>query len=148
MNYEAQIRRVVKCTPERAYALWTEPELLAQWFCPKETPSKIEIDPRPGGVFRFVVQYKSDDSFGCTCHIRAMEPPRRYAFSWQWDESSFETGVSEVEVLFDPVPGGTAVTLTHKKLSGDLSLERHSEGWNQVLDRLEKYITETLEVQK
>ena len=36
---------------------WTEPELLKQWFCPR--PWKVvecEIDLRPGGVFRTLMQ--------------------------------------------------------------------------------------------
>ena len=147
MNFEATIRRVVKCTPEQAYDLWTKPELLSQWFCPKETPSEITMDPRVGGTFRFVVHYKADDYFACTCRIRAMERPKRFAFTWQWDESSFETGISEVEVLFDPVPDGTAITLNHTKLASDYSVERHGEGWKQVLNRFENQANESLEDQ-
>lgn len=143
MNHQATIRRVVNCTPERAFQLWVDPELLGQWFCPKEMPSEIQIDARPGGVFRFVVHYKPDDFFACTCHFRAVEPPRRLAFSWQWDESSFDPGVSEVEILFDPVPGGTAITLTHTKMASEVSVERHSEGWGLVLDRFEQRANES-----
>lgn len=145
MNYQAQIKRVVKCTPERAFALWTDPALITQWFCPRELPSEISIDARPGGVFRFVVHYKPDDFFACTCHFRAVEPHRRISFSWQWDESSFDPGVSEVEVFFDPVPGGTAITLTHTKLASDVSIERHSHGWNEVLNRFDAFVNEFLE---
>jgi len=140
MSFQATITRVVKCTPERAFDLWTKPELISKWFCPKEMPSEVTMDARPGGILRFVVHYKPDDSFGCTCNIRVVERPKRLAFSWQWDESSFDPGVSEVEILFDPVPGGTAVTLTHTKLASDVSVDRHSEGWTQVLDRFENAI--------
>lgn len=144
MSFQATISRVVKCTPERAYDLWTRPELISQWFCPKEMLSEVTLDPRVGGTLRFVVHYKPDDSFACTCEIRAMERPKRFAFSWHWDESSFDTGVSEVEVLFDPVPGGTAVTLTHTKMQSDASVERHTEGWTEVINRFEQAI-ESLE---
>lgn len=146
MEFQTEVRRVVKCSPERAYQLWTDPALLGRWFCPKDIPSEIEIDPRPGGKFRFVVHYKPDDYFACTCEIRAMEPAKRYAFSWKWDESSFETGTSEVEVLFDALPGGgTAVTLRHTKLQSDLSMDRHSEGWGEVLERFEEAINNPIE---
>lgn len=147
MSFEATIRRVVKCSPERAYDLWTKPELLSQWFCPKEMPSEMTMDPKVGGQFRFVVHYKPDDFFACTCHIRAMDRPKRFAFSWQWDESTFDSGVSEVEVLFDAIPGGTAITLTHTKMASDVSVERHSEGWGMVLNRFEEQANESLEDQ-
>jgi uncharacterized protein YndB with AHSA1/START domain len=145
VSFQATISRVVKCTPERAYDLWTKPELISQWFCPKEMPSEVTLDPKVGGVFRFVVHYKPDDSFGCTCHIRAMERPKRFAFSWRWDESSFDQGVSEVEVLFDAIPGGTAITLTHTKMQNDASVERHSIGWTELLNRFENQVNKALE---
>jgi len=135
----------VKCTPERAYDLWTTPELIMQWFCPKEIPCEMTMEAEVGGQFRFIVHYKADDFFACTCNIRAMERPKRFAFSWQWDESSFDTGVSEVEVLFDPVPGGTAVTLTHTKMQSEVSVTRHTAGWTEVFNRFENQVNESLE---
>ena len=138
MSFQAQIRRVVKCSPERAYALWTDPELLKQWFCPKDFPSEVEMDAKPGGSIRIVMHFKPDDYYGLTCKILRMDPPKQFAFTWQWDESSFDPGVSEVEVFFDPVPGGTAVTLKHTKLASEVSVDRHGEGWGQVLNRFEE----------
>jgi uncharacterized protein YndB with AHSA1/START domain len=143
MSFEATVRRVVKCSPERAFDLWTKPELLTQWFCPKDTPSEIEMDLRTGGKFRFVVHYKPDDFIACTCEYRAVDRPKRLAFSWQWDESSFDPGVSEVEILFDAVPGGTAVTLTHSKMANDVSVERHTQGWNLEFERFEAIANES-----
>jgi uncharacterized protein YndB with AHSA1/START domain len=50
------LRRVFDATPEQIWKAWMTPELLQQWFVPRPwTLSDIQLDPRPGGVFNFVM---------------------------------------------------------------------------------------------
>jgi uncharacterized protein YndB with AHSA1/START domain len=49
------ITRVFDAPREEVWAAWTEPARIAQWWGKRgwSTPvSSVEIDPRPGGVFR------------------------------------------------------------------------------------------------
>lgn len=51
------MQRNVSVPPADIWRAWTTPDLLMQWFCPR--PWKVidcEIDLRPGGVFRTVMQ--------------------------------------------------------------------------------------------
>ena len=48
--------RTYAATPERVYAHFTDPELLASWFCPNpDLPTSCELDVRPAGEWRVVM---------------------------------------------------------------------------------------------
>jgi uncharacterized protein YndB with AHSA1/START domain len=49
-----RISREFAAAPDRVYRAWTEPELVAQWLGPKDTPIRIEFwDARTGGSYRY-----------------------------------------------------------------------------------------------
>ena len=51
------IRRIVDASPERVYAAWTNPALLAQWWGPPGSiVTIVECDIRVGGQYRFAIQ--------------------------------------------------------------------------------------------
>jgi uncharacterized protein YndB with AHSA1/START domain len=51
------LERVVPVAPERVWRAWTDPEKLKQWFCPRPWRTvECQIDLRPGGLFRTVMQ--------------------------------------------------------------------------------------------
>ncbi|MCA8973046.1 MAG: SRPBCC domain-containing protein, partial [Planctomycetes bacterium] len=51
------LERTVDVTPELLWRAWTEPVHLMQWFCPRPWKTvECEIDLRPGGLFRTVMQ--------------------------------------------------------------------------------------------
>jgi uncharacterized protein YndB with AHSA1/START domain len=51
------VTRFFDAPRELVFKAWTDKEQLAQWFPPKEfTAPVIEVDPRPGGVFRVVMK--------------------------------------------------------------------------------------------
>ena len=45
-----------------------------------------------------------------------------------------------VSVELSDRDGGTELRLTHEQLPSEESRDRHNEGWNSVLDRLEKFV--------
>lgn len=49
--------RDLQATPAQVWRCWTEPELIKQWFAPAPVQTtQAEMDPRPGGIFRTVMQ--------------------------------------------------------------------------------------------
>jgi uncharacterized protein YndB with AHSA1/START domain len=51
------VTRVFDAPRELVFTAWTDQEQLAQWFPPKDfTAPVVEVDPRPGGVFRVVMK--------------------------------------------------------------------------------------------
>lgn len=51
------LKRHYRASPERVFRAWIEPEQLARWMAPSDdfAPTAVEIDPRPGGRYRFVM---------------------------------------------------------------------------------------------
>jgi len=37
--------------------------------------------------------------------------------------------------------GGTEIRLTHEKLPNEASRDDHTQGWNSVLDKVEKFLS-------
>lgn len=67
------LERKTDVKPEFVWKAWTDPKILMQWFCPR--PWKVvecEMDLRPGGNFRTVMQSPEGDKFpnaGCFLEI-------------------------------------------------------------------------------
>ena len=71
--------------------------------------------------------------------FQIVEPPRRLAFSWAWDEARVTHGnVSRVTASFEPAPGGTRLVLEHQNFGSQDARDRHLAGWSASFDRLAK----------
>ena len=106
----------VHVPPERAFRAFTDPNELEQWFTPKFDADAEEGAPgvqaqaeSPGGDVHFeVTQIKGDELL---CYRQ-----------WAADP---ETGI-DVTVVFEPVEGGTKITVTHAGFGGDSILKSDS----------------------
>ena len=78
-QHELVLRRVIDATPERIWKAWMTPALLQQWFAPKPwTISDVQIDPRPGGVFNFVMHGPDGERFPNSGVFLEAIPNRRW----------------------------------------------------------------------
>jgi len=76
------VERVVRVSPERAWAAWTEPDHLRRWYAPAPgVISQCEIDLRPGGVFRFVPRQPDGVENPVTCCYLEVVPYRRLVWT-------------------------------------------------------------------
>ena len=71
------LERVIDVPPELVWKAWTTPEHLLPWFCPKPwTTIDVEIDLRPGGIFRSVMRSPEGKEFpnvGCYLEVVPFE---------------------------------------------------------------------------
>ena len=118
----------IAADPARVYAFLTQPENMAQWI-----GTEIEIDVRPGGIFR-IVPNRADVIRG---EYVAVEPNSRVSFTWgfEGEGQGVPAGSTTVEITLRPHDGGTLVQLIHRGLSGE-SRENHSRGWDHYLNRI------------
>ena len=66
-----------------------------------------------------------------------MTPPERLAYTWQWEGMD---EVSQVVVDFVEHGGETEVVIVHTGLADPAWREQHVQGWNAVLDTLERNV--------
>lgn len=114
----------------RVFRFFVDPDWLPRWL-----GVAAELDPRPGGRFRFEVT-RGEWCVGEYVHV---DPPRKVSFTWGWENEvmSLPPGSSLVEVEFAVEGEGTRVMLTHSGLTDHDSLALHAEGWSRYLNRLD-----------
>ena len=76
-----RIERVVPASPERVFAAWTDPALLARWMSPVGR-AEAEVEPWVGGRLR-VTMIGPDVRIDHTGVYRELVPGRRLVFTWQ-----------------------------------------------------------------
>lgn len=119
--------RLIDCTPDEAFALFTQPERLRRWQA-----VSAAIDLRIGGDYRVTV---TPANTACGTFVE-VEPGRRVVYTWGWAGSDdLAPGASTVEVDFEPAGEQTLVRLTHRGLSPEQA-DGHAEGWTHYLERL------------
>ena len=138
-----EIKRFINAPRERVYAAWTDPVQLKEWWGPKEVRTlTIVADTRVGGKYRWDLVNQDGEKMSCFGEYKELVPGKRVVFTWKWDDDkAWENYDSIVSVDFSDRDGGTELKLTHEKLPSEASRDRHTHGWNSVLDRLEQYFS-------
>ncbi len=115
MPDEFSVSDVMPTDPADVYDAWLASDRHAAM-----TGDPATIDPRVGGAFEAGDGYVS----GTTLEL---EPARRIVQSWRTTEFAPEDPDSRIEVLFEPVPEGTKVTIHHTAIPDGQS--GYEQGW-------------------
>lgn len=120
--------QVVPAPPAAVFPFFTDPALLVEWI-----GIAADLDPSPGGVFRFEVA----PGEWCSGRYVEVSPPHWVVFTWGWDSGAIPVppGSSTVEVDLLEHADGTLVRLTHRDLAPEVR-PLHAEGWSRFLPRL------------
>jgi len=119
----------IDARPEIVFEFVTDPALMVRWM-----GSQAEADPRPGGVYRVVVNPRSTVR---GVYIEVV-PHSRVGFTWGFEEpdATVAPGASTVEVTLTPDGDGTVLRLVHRDLP-EPSRPQHDKGWEHFLQRLQ-----------
>jgi uncharacterized protein YndB with AHSA1/START domain len=107
----------VSTDPATAFAMFTGETDLWWRSGPRfriagKQPGTLRFEPWLGGRFIEEVEYPSGPQAFTAGTITAWQPPQRFQFEWRG--VNFAPGEStQVEVVFEAVPGGTRVTVRH-----------------------------------
>lgn len=107
-----EVEAWVPALPERAWALWTSSEGLAEWWLPR---TRVEL--RPGGFYElyFMDDAPSGSQGSEGCRVLSFLPGRMLSFSWNAPPHLDRTRSRRTWVVVDFLPerGGTRLRLTH-----------------------------------
>lgn len=147
-GHSLSFERIVEASPESLFRGWTEPDLLVQWFTPAPwRTTHAEVDLRPGGVFRTVMQSPDgtevDEGAGCVLEV---VPNRRFvwtsAFGPGYVPNDFSNGGFPMTVVLEFQPDGSGtryVATAHHATAADRDAHEgmgFHEGWSAALDQL------------
>ncbi|PTX59660.1 uncharacterized protein YndB with AHSA1/START domain [Melghirimyces profundicolus] len=117
----------IQARPETVFSFYTDPEKMKRWM-----GIEVELDPRPGGIYRVNVDGKHIESGEFT----EVLPPSRIVHAFGWEEGNLlPAGSSRVEITFTPEGDGTRVRVRQTGLPKSLRKD-HEEGWKHYLPRL------------
>jgi uncharacterized protein YndB with AHSA1/START domain len=143
-NASLEIKRFINAPPARVYAAWTDPAQLKEWFGPVWVRTcELIAEPRVGGKFRWDVIDSDGKEVTIQGEYREIVPNKKIVFTWKHcDNELWENRTSVVTVEISERNGGTDLRLKHEQLPGEESRNDHNRGWESVLDRLEKFVSE------
>jgi uncharacterized protein YndB with AHSA1/START domain len=135
-----RLERLMPSSPEVLFALWTEPAQLLRWWAPEGyEPAVDRLDVRPGGRWRTTLRRPDGSVLAMSGIYRIVEPPRRLAFTWAWEDENGARGhETEVTVSFEATPGGTRLMLLQQPFESKQARDSHTVGWSSSFDRLTK----------
>ena len=98
-----------------------------------------ENDARSGGRYRWVMRTPDGEEHDVSGVYREVVPNEKLVFTWAW--KSTPERESLVTVTFKHDGDGTLLTLTHEQFFDEDARDRHQDGWNGAMEKLEKYLT-------
>jgi len=138
------VKRTYAHPRELVFKAWTDPVRLEKWFSPNPNNRiKAIVDLRVGGKYRIAMIPPDGDGWVVGGLYKEIVISERLAFSWKWEDS--EEAPSLVSVTFSEVGGGTEVEVTHTELDSQESQDRHRDGWERTLLRLDAYMDDIME---
>jgi uncharacterized protein YndB with AHSA1/START domain len=138
MSIEYRTTRIVEASAEDVFAAWTDPDILSRWFGPADvTVPEAELDPQPGGAYRFTMRNADGSTFVVGGTYREVDRPRRLQFTWRWESGVPHTFESLVTIELEPVGEATELTLVHSGFPDPSSAASHEDGWNASLPKLQ-----------
>jgi uncharacterized protein YndB with AHSA1/START domain len=137
-----EIKRFIRAPRDRVYAAWTDPAQLKKWFGPEKVQTRnLVADVRVGGQFRWDLTDPEGKEVTISGEYCEVEPGKKIVFTWRLEEDEdWKNHSSTVTVEFSDREGGTEICLTHEKLPNQASRDDHTQGWNSVLDKVEKFL--------
>jgi activator of HSP90 ATPase len=116
MPYDYEMVDTFPATPHEVFEAWMSSEGHG-----KMTETSCSIDPREGGEYECGSGYMRGRTL-------TLEPDRRIVQTWRTVEFAADDPDSEIEVLLEPVPVGTRLTLRHRNVP-DGELQYEHGGW-------------------
>jgi uncharacterized protein YndB with AHSA1/START domain len=140
---EIRIEREFDAPRERVFAVYTDPELIPQWWGPRSTTTEVvEMDVRTGGDWRFVAHDDDGGQTGFRGTYREVTPPERIVQTFEWDGMPGHVSVETAE--FEDLGDRTRMVITsvfHTTEERDGMLGSGMEGgMNDTYDRFDEVL--------
>lgn len=140
---DLELRREVDVPPHLVWRAWTEPELLMKWFTPAPwRTTACELDLRPGGRFRTVMEGPAGERHDSTGCVLAVVPGKLLVFTDALGPGFRPTGSAFMTGSVEIAPAGSGTLYIARALHKDPEGKDQHEamgfhtGWGTALDQL------------
>jgi uncharacterized protein YndB with AHSA1/START domain len=140
---EIRVERVFDAPREKVFATYTDPELIPEWWGPRNTSASVErMDVRSGGSWRFVVRSEDGSETGFGGTYREVAPPERIVQTFECEAMPGQVSVETA--TFEDLGERTRVTVLsifHTAQERDGMLDSGMErGLNETYSRLDELL--------
>jgi uncharacterized protein YndB with AHSA1/START domain len=136
------VRKVIRASPERLFAAWTEPAQLRRWWGPAGVEcTDAEVDLRVGGGYRIANRFADGRVVWIAGEFEVIEPPRRLVYSWRLEGQPGAAESERVTVRFDSHEAGTEVVVSHERIATTEDRDQHTAGWEGCLEGLALWVS-------
>ena len=137
---EIHVERVFAAPRDRVFAVYTDPELIPEWWGPHGTTTIVDrMDVRPGGGWRFVSRDSDGSETAFRGNYREIAPPERIVQTFEWE--GMPGHVSVETATFEDLGDRTrvrTVSIFHTTEERDGMIASGMEGGlNETYDRLD-----------
>jgi uncharacterized protein YndB with AHSA1/START domain len=132
-----RIERTFNAPASKVFEAWTSPEVLRRWWHAEHSweTTIAEVNLRVGGAIHLVMRNPADGSeYAGRGEFTLLEPPRRLAFTWAWENEPSARQLVEVELTDHGER--TTVVMTHTGLPDD-ETDDYRDGWQNSFDNLD-----------
>ena len=138
-----EMKRVLPASPQVVFAAFTDPDALARWWGPAgfRVPS-LQFVARVGQTYRIEMQPPDGDPFCLTGVVREVDPPRRLAYTFAWEDPDPDDVETVVGLSFRPIGTATEVAHTQGPFRTEDRRALHRDGWTDSFDKLERLVAE------
>ena len=132
-----KITRTYAAPREKAFRAWTDPEVMKKWLAPSDEFAVPEVtaDVRVGGKYRIVMRASDGEYHRVGGIYREVLPPLKLVFTWAWESTPERQSLVTVE--FKDRGQSTELILTHEGFADEAARDKHQQGWNGCLGRLQ-----------
>jgi uncharacterized protein YndB with AHSA1/START domain len=140
---EVQIERVFDAPRDLVFAAHTDPELIPQWWGPRDGTTVVDkMEVEAGGDWRFVINHPDGRTNAFRGTYREITPPERIVQSFEWEGMPGHVAVETT--TFEDLGERTrlvSVTLFHTTEERDGMLQSGMEqGTNETYARLDELL--------
>jgi uncharacterized protein YndB with AHSA1/START domain len=136
------IRRVFAAPRALVFKVWTEPQHLAQWSCPRGfSMTENHGELRVGGTFAASMRSPEGIEHRLQGVYREIVPPERLVFTHAWLDASGAPGPETVvTVTLLERNGATEMTFHQGVFESQAARDGHREGWSSCFDLLDRLL--------
>jgi uncharacterized protein YndB with AHSA1/START domain len=137
----------VNAPAQKVFQALIDPKQLMSWWNSEECQTELfEMDPRPGGKWRFVTKktklnINGVSQFFCDGEVLEFDPPRVLAYTWiaNWHDDKARRTIVRWELT--PSKDGTHVKVTHSGLAHEaVARKDYGNGWPGVLAAVKQFV--------
>ena len=127
---EIHIERVFDAPRDQVFSVFTDPELIPEWWGPRGTTTVVdEMDVRTGGRWRFIMRNTDGSESAFRGAYREVAPPERIVQTFEWEPMAGHVSVETA--TFEDLGDRTKVVTTsifHTTEERDGMLQSGMEG--------------------